>query len=128
MYLPPNSFSIRLPTTTYACPGGSCWSMSKCICSRLMKKPSTRVTITTATITALGRPTTAVTYRRNISYLLVRLEHGLEQRLAELAAGREVAAQDDPAALVPLIDAIDEHLPALRHHHAADRIGHHRVD
>ena len=66
MYLPPNSFSMRLPTTTSGWPGGICWSTSSNTRSRLMKNPSTSVTDHDGAMTVLGRPTIAVTYRRNI--------------------------------------------------------------
>src|SRR5436190_8798538 len=87
-----------------------------------MKKPSTSVTAMTPAITARGRPTTAVTYRRSIS------EHRLQERLAELAARREAAAQHHPPPLGAGLAAIDEHLPRRRHHHAADRVGRDAVD
>src|SRR5437764_12075946 len=90
-----------------------------------MKNPSTSVTAMTTAMTAFGRPTTAVTYRLS---MLVRLEHGLEQRLAELAAGCEEAAEHDPAALGAGLGAIDPHLAGRRHDDAADRVGRHRVD
>ncbi len=71
---------------------------------------------TTAAMMSFGRPTTAVTYRRNIlaTFLVHGLEHRLEQRLTELAAGREIAPDHDPPSGVPRVDAIDQHLAALR--------------
>ena len=80
----------------------------------------------TTAMTSFGRPTTAVTYRRSMPSC--DLEHRLEQRLAELAPGREIAAEDDAAPVVAGVDAIDEHLAALRDDDAAHRIGHDRVD